>query len=114
MVNNSLVQQQPQSMNATYYAGKEQITLTPDFVRDYLVSGDSNFVTYPEVVMFIKLCQYQHLNPFLREAYCIKYGNQKATLCVAEVVLEKRAMANPRYRGFEAGIYVIDQNGNIH
>lgn len=114
MVNNSLVQQQPQNMTVTYKAGESEVTLSPEIVRQYLVSGNPNDVSYEETVMFLRLCQYQKLNPFLKEAFLIKYGrNNPATLVTSVSVLEKRARRNADFQGFEAGIYVIDSNGNV-
>ena len=74
-------QQAPkESVTVTEYkCGDETIRLSPNTVRRYLVNG-SGEVTDQEVAMFIGLCKYQHLNPFLREAYLIKYGNQPATI----------------------------------
>lgn len=94
-----------------YMAGGEEIRLTPDFVRNYLVSGDPSTVTFPEIVMFMNLCKYQHLNPFLREAYLIKYGSQPATIVTGKSALEKRAVRNSGYKGFKAGVIVITKDG---
>lgn len=99
------------SRECVYKAGGEEIRLTPDFVRNYLVSGDPSAVTFPEIVMFMNLCKYQHLNPFLREAYLIKYGNQPATIVTGKSALEKRASRNVRYRGFSAGVIVLTVEG---
>lgn len=113
MANNSLAQiQQCDPYEVTYKAGDNEITLNPQLVKDYLVSGDSNAVTYNEVVLFIRMCQHQGLNPFLREAFCIKFQGKPATLVTAEIVFEKRARNQKDFRGFEAGIYVGDGNGN--
>ena len=57
-----------------YTTDHGEITLTSKIVRDYLVPSDSR-VTDQEIGMFLKLCEYQKLNPFLREAYLVKYGD---------------------------------------
>ncbi len=100
-------------LRCVYTAGGEEVTLTPDFVVKYLVSGDPSAVTIQEIVMFMNLCKYNHLNPFLREAYLIKYGNQPATIVTGKSALEKRAFRNERYRGFKAGIIVLTPNGEV-
>lgn len=41
--------------------------------------------------MFINLCKYAGLNPWLKEAYCIKYGNEPATMVVGKEAFMKRA-----------------------
>lgn len=116
MVQNQLIpqQQQPQpQMEVTYKAGEEEVTLNPDIIKKYLVHGDADKVTDQEVNLFLKLCQYQRLNPFLKEAYLIKYGNSPAQTIVGKVALEKRAVRNPKYKGFEAGIFLMNQNGEL-
>ena len=90
---------------AIYEAGGEQVKLSANMVRKYLVNGDGN-VTEQEVVMFINLCKFQHLNPFLREAYLIKYGSSPATMVTGKDVFTKRAKRNPHFAGMSAGIFV--------
>lgn len=73
-VGNSLApkaQQKPEKVE--FEVAGEKVVLTPQTVRDYLVSGDKERVTMQEIVMFINLCRYAGLNPWLKEAYCIKY-----------------------------------------
>lgn len=82
-------------------------------IKRYLVSGGGN-VSDGEVMMFMSLCRYQHLNPFLREAYLIKYGsNDPATIVTGKDVFTKRANADPRYKGKKAGIIVIKKDGAV-
>ena len=74
-VGNSLApkaQQKPEKVE--FEVAGEKVVLTPQTVRDYLVSGDKERVTMQEIVMFINLCRYAGLNPWLKEAYCIKIG----------------------------------------
>ena len=85
---------------------------TADTVRNYLVSGNGN-VTDQEVVMFIELCKAQHLNPFIREAYLIKFGNSPANIVVGKDVFVRRAYRNPDYEGMRAGIVVVDKTGDV-
>lgn len=56
--------------------------------------------------MFINLCRYAGLNPWLKEAYCIKYGNEPATMVVGKEAFMKRAESAPGYDGIDAGIIV--------
>ena len=60
--------------------------------------------------MFMQLCQAQGLNPFLREAYLIKYGDEAATIITGKETFTKRADALPQYDGFKAGIIVVDNS----
>lgn len=90
-----------------YESGGQMVKLSPDMIRSYLVSGGGN-VTNQEVMMFLSLCKFQKLNPFLKEAYLIKFGNSPATMVVGKDVFLKRARRNPDYVGKQAGIIVQD------
>lgn len=106
-VGNSLApkaQQKPEKVE--FEVAGEKVVLTPQTVRDYLVSGDKERVTMQEIVMFINLCRYAGLNPWLKEAYCIKYGNEPATMVVGKEAFMKRAESAPGYDGIDAGIIV--------
>ncbi|HUS88025.1 MAG TPA: phage recombination protein Bet [Desulfosporosinus sp.] len=96
----------------TYETSSGRVELSPQIVKQYLVNGQGN-VTDQEVNMFLKLCQYQKLNPFLREAYLIKYSdNGPASIVVGKETFTKRAEANELYDGMEAGVVVFDLNTN--
>ena len=90
-----------------------KVKLSPQIIKKYLVSGNADRVTDQEIMMFLMLCKYQRLNPFLREAYLIKYGEQPATLVVGKETFTKRASANSICTGWEAGIVVQDKTGAI-
>lgn len=109
-VTNTIARRQPMPDKAIEYkVGDETVKLSPSIIRNYLVSGNGQ-VTDQEVAMFLNLCRYQHLNPFLREAYLIKFGNQAATMVVGKDAITKRAFKNPRFAGMEAGVVVQDEN----
>lgn len=98
----------------TYKAnGDQEVKLSPGIVRNYLVSGNPDAVSDQEVTMFLQLCRYQHLNPFLREAYLIKYGSEPATIVTGRDVFTKRAAKNDQFDGMESGLYVVDENGAV-
>jgi phage recombination protein Bet len=97
----------------TYHSSAgTRITLSPTIVRQYLVNGQGN-VSDQEVMMFLKLCEFQGLNPFLREAYLIKYGQSPASIVVGKELFTKRAERHVDFKGFEAGIYVMKKDGNL-
>ena len=91
-----------------YECGGQMVKLSPKLIRSYLVNGNGA-VTDQEVMMFLSMCKFQKLNPFLREAYLIKYGNQPATIVTGKDAVLKRAMRNPAYSGHEAGVVVMDE-----
>lgn len=94
-----------------YQAGGAEIALNDDIVKRYLVSGDPSKVTDAEVKMFTELCKAQRLNPFLREAYLVKFGSNPGQIIVGKDVFLKRARSNPKFKGFTAGIIVQTENG---
>lgn len=105
-VNNSLVKGKSNPLEITFKSGNNDVKLSPQTVKNYLVSGDADKVTNQEIVMFMNLCKYQGLNPFLREAYLIKYGTQPATIVTGKSAFEKRAARCDKYKGFDAGVIV--------
>lgn len=115
-VNNSLTKPaKPQApANVTEYESNGEIVkLSPETIRAYLVNGGGE-VTNQEVMMFLSLCRFQHLNPFLKEAYLIKYGSSPATIVTGKDVFTKRAKRNPGYAGKQAGIIVKDtESGEV-
>lgn len=113
-VNNSLTQAAVGVENkiVKYDCGGQMVKLSPNIVRKYLVNGNGN-VTDQEVAMFLNLCKYQRLNPFLREAYLVKYGSQAATIVTGKEALTKRAMHNPNYCGQQAGVVVLTHDGDL-
>ena len=46
-----------------YEAGGEEIELSPELIKTYLVNGDADKVTDQEVMMYLNLCRFNHLNP---------------------------------------------------
>lgn len=113
-VGNSLTAKKQNSDRVEFEVAGEKITLTPQIVRDYLVSGDKERVSMQEVVMFINLCKYAGLNPWLKEAYCIKYGSEPATMVVGKEAFMKRAEKTPGFDGFEAGVIVLSGDELIY
>jgi len=67
--------------------------------------------TDQEAFNFLQLCRYMGLNPFVRDAYLIKYGKDaEATMVVGKDAFTKRAEAHPQFSGMSAG--VIIRNGD--
>lgn len=93
-----------------YESNGQEITLTQNDVKNFLVTGDPEKVTDKELKLFLELCKAQRLNPFLREAYLIKFGND-ANIITGKDVFLKRAKANESFRGFKAGIIVQSERG---
>ena len=95
----------------SYKVDDQEIKLTPKIVQDYLV-GTTAQITMPEFKLFTELCKVRKLNPFLREAYLIKYSNnQPASIVVGKDAILKRAVLNPKYNGMKSGIIVVNEKG---
>lgn len=92
----------------TYNVGGNEVTLTPQTVANYLVRGNSK-ATEQDIIMFISLCKFNKLNPFLNEAYLVKYGTQPAQMITSKEAYFKRAEENPNYKGIRSGIIVMRQ-----
>lgn len=85
----------------------EKIKLTPKIVQDYIV-GTGATITLQEFKLFTSLCSARKLNPFLKEAYCIKYGDQPAQIVVGKDAILKRAILNSKFDGMESGVIVLN------
>lgn len=83
-----------------------EIKLTPKSVQEYIVGVNNPQISIQEFKFFTELCKARKLNPFLKEAYCIKYGNQPAQIVVGKDAVLKRAILNPNYNGMESGVIV--------
>lgn len=106
-------QTREQKFEIEFQATGGLVRLNPTIVRKYLVQGKRELVEETEIVMFMQLCRYQGLNPFLRDAYLIKYSsNEPATVVVGKDTFTKRAGAIRECGGFNAGVIVATkENG---
>lgn len=84
----------------------EKQNLSVEIIKKYICPK----ATDQEAYMFMQLCNLQGLNPFLREAYLIKYGDEAATIVTGKDTFTKRADKLPQYDGFKAGIIVVDNS----
>lgn len=98
-------QAKPAELAVVYDCNGEQIKLTQKIVQDYIV-GDSGQITLPEFKFFTELCKVRKLNPFLKEAYCIKFGSNPAQIVVGKDAILKRAIVHPDFDGIESGVIV--------
>jgi len=86
------------------------VVLNEGIIKKYICPN----ATEPEIYMFLQLCKAQNLNPFLREAYLIKYGSTPATIVTGKDTFIKRARSIQQYRGFKAGIIVISNKAVVY
>ena len=104
---NKLTTVDPQAVTR-YVSGGKEVALSIRIVQELL----QPMATDIEAAVFLELCKGQELNPFLQEAYLIKYDRAKpAAMVVGKAAYLKRAESHPRYNGFEAGIIVKPKEG---
>lgn len=97
-----------------YETNGQEVSFTADEVRARLCPN----IDDRELALVMALCQAQKLNPFTKDVYIIKYGNGPASIVTSKEVFTKRAQANPKFDGMEAGITVVrkvkrDQNSGV-
>ena len=85
------------------------VAVTADDVRKYFCAS----ATEKEVGMFLQICKLNNLNPFLREAYIVKYGESPATIVTGYEVYLKRAERSGKYGGFKVWVEGAVDNGTL-
>lgn len=89
----------------------EVLNLNKEMVQTYL-SPDAT-ITDTEFMMFFQLCKVYGLNPYMKEAYIIKYGNAPATIVADYKVLQQVADRSGVFEGLEQGVIVENKNGEV-
>lgn len=84
------------------------VQVTPDDVRRYICEN----ATEKEVGLFLQLCQSQRLNPFVKDAYLVKYGSAPASMITSYQVFNRRACRDANYDGIKSGVVVLS-NGSV-
>ena len=93
----------------TYEVNGETINLSFKIVRDYLTRGNAA-VTDAEVIQFISICKANKLNPFIGEAWLVKFQGSPASMITARDAFLKRAESSPNFTGFQSGVILIRNN----
>lgn len=104
--NQVATQQQKPKGEVVYQVAGQDVKLSYQIVRDFLTKGNGQ-VSDQDLTQFISICKYNQLNPFLNEAYLMKFGTTPAQMIVSKEALMKRAENCANYEGFKAGIIVI-------
>lgn len=117
MANENLTQEQLREIEAKR---KEKFTITTrsgdklfldkPTVQKYLTNNVE--ITDSEFNNFFQLCKANKVNPFLKEAYIVKYGSDPATIVIDYKVLQMSAELNPAFVGMKTGVIVMDKDGN--
>jgi len=90
----------------TYQVNGQDVNLSFQIVRSFLTRG-SAAVTDAEVVQFISLCRANLLNPFIGDAYMVKYGSEPASMIISKAAFMKRGENSNEYAGYQAGVIVL-------
>lgn len=95
-----------------YQVAGQDVKLSYQIVKDFLTRGEGS-VTDQDLTQFISICKYNQLNPFLNEAYLVKFGSKPAQMIVSKEALMKRADACDNYEGIQGGIIVLRDKEQI-
>ena len=69
-------------LEVKYEIDGNPIRLTFDIVQKFIVGNQAN-ISLPEYKFFTELCKVRKLNPFMKEAYLIKYSDNDPAQLVA-------------------------------
>jgi len=70
--------------------------------------------TDQEIMHFMAVCRYHKLNPWLREAYIIKYEDgREASIVMGKWAHARKAEEHPQYAGTQSGIIIQTEDGEI-
>jgi phage recombination protein Bet len=93
------------ALTVVFDCNGSEVKLSPQIVAQFLTGGAN--ISLPEFKFFTELCKVRKLNPFLKEAYIIKYSDrQPAQIVVSKEVIIKRAVLHPDFDGRSQGIIV--------
>jgi hypothetical protein len=67
-------------------ADGQEVTLTAEMVRRFLVRGKPDMVSNQELVFFMNICRTRKLNPLVKDCHLIKYGNEPAASRSEEII----------------------------
>lgn len=97
-------------LSVSYKAGDRDLNITADDVRQYICPQ----ATDKEIKLFLEMCAAKRMNPYLRDAHLIKYGDKPATMVTGKDYFMKTARLNRDFDGLEAGLVLMDSQGNVH
>lgn len=92
-----------------YMVGGKSVELSVALTQKYFCPE----ATPAEAFVFNAWCQHNGLDPWKKEAYLVKYGNNPPQMLTAKDAFTKRAEANPRYQGSQAGVVVRKEDGTL-
>lgn len=106
METKEITKHEEKNPKVTYDVAGQEVTLSFRIIKDYLTKGNGA-VSDQDLMQFMSVCKFNQLNPFLNEAYLIKFGDKPAQMVVSKEALMKRAEANKEYEGIRAGLILL-------
>jgi len=94
-------------------ADGQEVKLSMDIVKKYLVQGKGELVTMQEFMYFMNICKSRKLNPLIKDCYLVKYGSDPAAIITSIDFFRKRARVQKDCKGWKKGVIVQDKDGNI-
>lgn len=91
----------------------QEVALTPEIVKKYLVQGNADLVTIQELMYFLNICRARRLNPLTKEVYLIKYSADPAAIVTSIDFFRKRARVQKDCSGWQKGVIVKTKEGKL-
>jgi phage recombination protein Bet len=91
----------------------QDITLSFELVRDFLIQGKKELVSQQELFFFMGICKSRGLNPFKKDAYLIKYSEDPAAVVTSIDFYRSRARAKKDCTGWKSGIAILTEGKKI-
>jgi phage recombination protein Bet len=107
---------EPQERGAVSYESRDgqEIKLSFDTVRKYLVSGKPEFVTDQEIVLYMGTCKARGLNPFKKDCYLVKYTERDTAATIVSIdYYRSRAKAQADCVGWKSGIIILTPTNQL-
>jgi phage recombination protein Bet len=108
------VMARPEERAVVYTAADgQEVRLTFDIVKKYLVQGNSDMITVQELMYFLNICRARRLNPLTKDCYLIKYSADPAAIVTSIDFFRKRARIQKDCVGWQKGIIVRGKDGKL-
>ena len=90
----------------------QEIRLSFEIVRKFLVSGHPEFVGDAEILLYMGMCKSRGLNPFKRDCYLLKYTKDDPAATIVSIdYYRSRAKAQEDCVGWRTGVIVRTAKG---
>jgi phage recombination protein Bet len=96
-----------------YQSRGQEVQLSPEIVRNFLVTGKKELVSDQELVYFLSICKARQLNPFVKDCYLIKYNTDPAAIITSIDFYRSRARASSDCKGWSKGVICLKENGEL-